>query len=298
MANAAKKKFTEKGFDVMVVNSPDASRLLKESGTIGQLVSGIEDLMQQQKAQEKEIKEIEEEKRRIREVEQINIEMWKGTLVWTEGHSDKKNSESEGYYTTRRIGCKVKIRPEDERFSVANWTEHLFIKFIPQGYLNGITDLLKNAKPLWFFPLESVESKSLMKLICPEHSAGYIQFPSEPPGEMRVLMLFYSNKQKQFVGMIPRDQDSFTTALNECLKRIPQEGHEHPSAKAEVVKDEVNMLYYFQSVSFFFLNIPSCDHYCNLHKLFVDLACKSNRFLLLFLFDVFDAAINSKYVSK
>ncbi len=228
VANAAKKKFTEMGFDEMVVNSPDASRLLKESGAIGQLLSGIEDHMQQEKAQEKEIKKIEEEKRRTSE-EQINIEMWKGTLMWTEGDSDKK------------IGCKVKIRPEDERFSVANWTEHLFIKFIPQAYLNGITDLLKNAKPLWFFPLESVESKSLMRIICPEHSAGYIQFPSEPPGEMRVLMLFYSNKQKQFIGMIPRDQASFMITLNECLKRIPQEGHEHPSAKAELVNDEVNI---------------------------------------------------------
>ena len=49
--------------------------------------------------------------------------------------------------------------------------------------------------------------------------AGCMHFPASPQCDVRILMLLYSSRKKQFMGLIPNDQASFVNGIRTVIQK-------------------------------------------------------------------------------
>ena len=75
---------------------------------------------------------------------------------------------------------------------------------------------------------ESIKSLSFkhkgIYIIClsPSLQAGCVHFPPNTACDIRVLLLLFSNKRRQFVGLIPNDQSGVVNGIRQVITQHKQ----------------------------------------------------------------------------
>lgn len=158
--------------------------------------------------------------------------VWRGQLEW----QDKKSMgpmQGASSKITRNLLCMVSIGQSDPEIQTSNWPSTLIMQLMPQTLLNSnqLHPLFRNSRQVAFHFHNNQQSmdhlRNLYKVMG-NGFAGCVHFTSTPPCDIRVLLLLFSNKRKQFVGLIPNDQSGVVNGIRQVITQHKQRMQQNP----------------------------------------------------------------------
>ncbi|XP_066925010.1 mediator of RNA polymerase II transcription subunit 25-like isoform X1 [Clytia hemisphaerica] len=157
--------------------------------------------------------------------------IWTGQLQWQETTGEPGKSIS------RKLNCHITMQI-NEVLKADVWPKTLQMQLIPQAYLNTLHEYLKQSKTVIFhFHNSDSEVLAAMYRVMNGNAntatggtggqkfAGCIIIPSSNTGvgQVRVLLLIFSQKKQTFIGVIPENQQKFVNELKVILSKDKNE---------------------------------------------------------------------------
>ncbi|ELU05747.1 hypothetical protein CAPTEDRAFT_200045 [Capitella teleta] len=143
--------------------------------------------------------------------------IWSGSLEW----QDKAKS-AQGLDTkfTRSLPCHMSLNQTDPDLNAGKWPTKLIMQLLPSALLAPLQTLFRKSRNVSFdFSSGDVEPLKNLHSLMNKGFAGCVYFPNVQGCEIKVLMLLYSNRKRQFMGLIPNDQTGFLNAIRTLIAK-------------------------------------------------------------------------------
>nr|XP_006817950.1 PREDICTED: mediator of RNA polymerase II transcription subunit 25-like isoform X2 [Saccoglossus kowalevskii] len=160
--------------------------------------------------------------------------VWRGDLEWQE--KPRGASQDPSARVTRSVACNV-IASQADNLQADKWPNKLVMQLIPQPLLHSLGTLFRNSRSVifQFSPSDQESLKSLYRIMVGGF-AGCVHFNSPQQCDVRVLMLLYIQKKRQFIGLIPNDQPSFVNGIRTVITNHKNKQQQKHAAELQLQK--------------------------------------------------------------
>lgn len=152
--------------------------------------------------------------------------IWSGALEW------QQTKVGEGTRQTNTLTCYI-TAAVNVQISAAQWPRTLSLQVVPQDLVRPLQDYIRQSSAVAFhFNQSDAEAlKNLLKFM----SSGFAGLVNLPPGQdIRIMILLFSHRKRQFIGVIPTDQ---TQTINALKMAIAQHKKLKPGAQGGASND-------------------------------------------------------------
>jgi len=151
--------------------------------------------------------------------------IWAGSLEWQE----KPKAGDVGPRTTRTLPCQILVNMDETEINASNWLNRMTMNLIPSGLLSPLHGLFRNSRTVSFqFCKQDLDSLMSLHRVMASGFGGCIHIQpvnntATSPNDVRVLMLLFSQRKLQFMGLIPTDQSRFVQGIRSVISKHKQQ---------------------------------------------------------------------------
>jgi len=142
-------------------------------------------------------------------------DIWSGIVEW---HEKGRNMPEPAQRISHALQCHVSINQGETDINTSKWPQKLLMQLIPQQLLHPLQDMFRNSRTVIFnFGNNDLEALKHLYKVMASGFAGCMHFPNVSQCDVRVLMLLYSTRKKQFMGLIPNEQNQFVNGIRKVI---------------------------------------------------------------------------------